>query len=154
MSGHRGEDAYELPEHPKDIFKRDESFTDRALAKFATTGLRHDEGKVRLDLIPPEWVMALGNVLTIGAKKYADRNWELGMPWSKVWGPLLRHAFKWLLGEQYDKETGCHHLAMVAWNALALMTYQMRGLGKPDIPAWRPELAAEAQSPGSEPPLF
>lgn len=128
------EDAYQLPEHPKDVF---------------TTGLRHDNGKVRLDLIPPEWVMVLGNVLTAGANKYADRNWELGMPWSKIWGPLLRHAFKWLLGEQYDKETGCHHLAMVAWNALALMTYQMRGIGTPDLPVWRPEPAAEVQSPRS-----
>lgn len=99
-------------------------------------GRRYDGGKVRLDLIPPEWIWGLGVVLTKGANKYADRNWELGMPWSKVWGPLLRHSFKWLMGEQFDKETGCHHLDMVAWNALALKTYQTKGLGIPDLPAW------------------
>ena len=128
----RQEDAFQLP-----MFAISEPLTDRATSQFATTGLRHDVGKIRLDLIPPEWVMNLGSVLTAGANKYADRNWELGMAWSKVWGPLLRHAFKWLLGEQYDKETGCHHMAHVAWNALALMSYQTRGLGTPDIPAWR-----------------
>lgn len=98
----------------------------------ADTGLRYDAGKVRLDLLPPAWTWALAQVMTKGAEKYAPRNWEKGMPWSKVVGPMLRHAFKWLSGEIYDPETGCHHLAMVAWNALALMTYQSRGIGEQD----------------------
>lgn len=96
-------------------------------------GLRYDAGKNRLDLLPPEWIWGLGKVTTAGALKYADRNWEKGMPWSKVWGPMLRHAFKWLLGEAHDKETGCHHLLMVAWNALALFTYELREIGENDL---------------------
>ena len=96
-------------------------------------GLRFDAGKLRLDLIPPEWLEALGGVLTVGAAKYAPRNWELGMPWSKVWGPLLRHCLAWLKGERNDPETGQHHLAHVAWNALALMVYEMRKLGEDDL---------------------
>ena len=96
-------------------------------------GLRYDTGKNRLDLLPPEWIWGLGKVTTAGALKYEDRNWELGMPWSKVWGPMLRHAFKFLMGERYDKETGCHHLLMVAWNALALFTYDLKKLGVDDI---------------------
>lgn len=96
-------------------------------------GLRYDAGKNRLDLIPPEWFWGLGVVMTQGAKKYEDRNWEQGMPWSKCWGPALRHAFKWLLGERYDEETGCHHLLMVAWNVLALFTYDMRKIGMDDL---------------------
>jgi|TARA_Y100000310_G_scaffold161131_1_gene161054 hypothetical protein len=102
-------------------------------------GLRFDEGKNRLDLIPPEWEWALGEVLTAGAKKYADRNWEQGMNWSKVYGPLKRHLLKWLAGETYDmrdlngKATRCHHLAIVAWNALALMTYELKELGTDDL---------------------
>ena len=99
-------------------------------------GLRYDKNKVRLDLIPPEWVWGLGEVLTAGAKKYADRNWEKGMKWSRVVGPLLRHLYKWGAGETYDKDTGCHHLAMVAWNALALMSYDLRNIGEKDIPSW------------------
>ena len=36
-------------------------------------------------------------------------------------------------GERDDPETKCHHLAHVAWNALALMVYEMRGLGEDDL---------------------
>lgn len=96
-------------------------------------GLRYDSGKNRLDLLPAEWIWGLGRVTTAGALKYADRNWEKGMPWSKVWGPMLRHAFKFLAGERYDEETGCHHLLMVAWNALALFTYDLKKMGENDV---------------------
>lgn len=99
----------------------------------APKGLRYDAGKLRLDLIPPEWIEALGAVLTAGAAKYADRNWELGMKWSKCHGPMMRHIVKWLKGERDDPETKCRHLAHVAWNALALMVYEMRGLGEDDL---------------------
>lgn len=126
-------------------------------------GLRYDDGKNRLDLLPPEWVLALGKVSTKGSIKYAPRNWEQGMKWSKVWGPLLRHAFAWLGGQKIDKETGCHHLALVAWNALALMTYEMRGIGENDLPtphyletAWVRDLLPEkegASSPQQELPI-
>jgi hypothetical protein len=96
-------------------------------------GLRFDTGKNRLDLIPPEWEWALGQVMTKGAEKYAPRNWEKGMDWSKVVGPMRRHIVKFLAGERYDAEIGCHHLAMVAWNALALMSYDIRGIGINDV---------------------
>lgn len=96
-------------------------------------GLRYDAGKNRLDLIPPEWIWELGKVLTAGANKYADRNWELGMRWSKVVGPIERHFNRFLRGEQLDKETGCHHSAHIAWNALALFSYDIRGIGEDDL---------------------
>lgn len=92
-------------------------------------GLRYGKWKMRLDLIPALWTWALGNVLTRGAIKYRDHNWMGGMPWNDVLGPMKRHLTKWEAGEVYDKDTGCHHLAMVAWNALALMFYQLMGLG-------------------------
>ena len=96
-------------------------------------GLRHNEGKLRLDLLPVEWIWALGDVMTVGSKKYAVRNWERGMAWSTVVGCTLRHTFKFIAGERFDKETGCHHLAMAAWNILALMVYDIRGIGENDL---------------------
>lgn len=39
-------------------------------------GLKYDDGKPRLDLVPPEAVMALGRVLTYGAEKYAPNSWR------------------------------------------------------------------------------
>lgn len=95
-------------------------------------GLRYDSDKLRLDLIPTEWTVELARVMTIGAYKYADRNWEKGMSWSKCIGCLERHFARWKSGHLADRETKCHELAMVAWNALALMTYELRGLGTDD----------------------
>lgn len=105
-------------------------------------GLRFDEGKNRLELVPPEWPWALGDVTTKGSMKYPERNWERGMLWSKCIGCALRHIFKFCMGERYDGDkfdkekgtTGCHHLAMAAWNLLALMTYDLREIGTNDIP--------------------
>lgn len=112
----------------------DKEINPKVLAKAVATGLRYDEGKNRLELIPVEWIWGLGDVLTQGAKKYADRNWEQGMLWSKMVGCALRHTFKFVIGERYDAETGCHHLAMAAWNLLALMSYDLRETGINDLP--------------------
>lgn len=105
-------------------------------------GLRLNSGKIRMELTPPEWDYALADVATQGSKKYAARNWELGMEWSVMVGCMKRHLAKFEAGERYDGAefsipdgtTGCHHLAMVAWNALALMTYDLREIGKNDLP--------------------
>ncbi len=105
-------------------------------------GLRMNSGKIRMELTPPEWDYALADVTTQGSKKYAARNWELGMEWSVMVGCMKRHLVKFEAGERYDgKEfdiaagtTGCHHLAMVAWNALALMSYDLRQIGENDLP--------------------
>ena len=104
-------------------------------------GKRLNAGKNKMELVPPEWIWALGDVMTQGAKKYQDRNWELGMEWANMLGCALRHIFKFVCGERYDGEcfdlekgtTGCHHLAMAAWNLLALMVYDIRGLGRNDL---------------------
>lgn len=96
--------------------------------------LRYDDGKIRYDLIPADALEALALVYTKGAIKYAPRNWEKGMSWSRCFGSLMRHSWAFWKGEEIDPETGCHHMAMVAWNALALCAYQKRGIGEDDRP--------------------
>lgn len=98
-----------------------------------TVGLRFNSGKNQLELIPAEWIWALGSVLTAGAKKYAPRNWEKGMKKSILVGCIMRHLMKRICGEIYDSETECTHMAHVAWNALALMSYDIRGIGEDDL---------------------
>ena len=107
-----------------------EGLKDPLLAK---EGVRYDKDKSRMDLIPPEWDLALSEVLSAGAKKYPDHNWALGMKWSRILGSLRRHITAFLCGEIYDPETGCHHMAHIAWNALALMSYQLRKTGTDDL---------------------
>jgi len=76
-------------------------------------GTKDDSEKVRMDLIPPSLLVAVATILTFGAKKYAPRNWEAGISWSRVFGALMRHMWAWWGGEQTDPETGKSHL----WHA-------------------------------------
>ena len=94
--------------------------------------MRFDDNKLRLDLIPWEAELELARVYTMGAIKYDDNNWRKGMAYSKCMGALRRHLLLWQSGQAVDPETGCHHLAQVAWNALTLMVYELRGVGKDD----------------------
>lgn len=93
---------------------------------------RHDDGKLRLDLIPPEVLIELARVYTVGSVKYDDHNWRKGMAYSRCVGSALRHLIKWQAGIQKDPETDCPHLAHAAWNLLTLLVYELQGLGEDD----------------------
>jgi 5'(3')-deoxyribonucleotidase len=86
-------------------------------------GLRFNEGKTRHDLVPAFAQEQYAKVLTAGAKKYADRNWEKGMAWSKVLASCERHLQAIKRGEDYDPETGVLHSAHVMCNAAFLTEY-------------------------------
>lgn len=88
-----------------------------------TEGLRFNEGKVRHDLVPAYAQEQYARVLTKGAEKYAERNWEQGMKWSKVLASLKRHIAKFEMGEDLDGETGLHHMAHAMCNAAFLVQY-------------------------------
>lgn len=86
-------------------------------------GLRYNSGKLRYDLIHPWAHEQLAKVLTLGANKYAERNWEKGMSWSNVIASLKRHLAAIESGEDYDIESGLLHAAHVACNAHFLTAY-------------------------------
>lgn len=94
----------------------------------------------RFSLIPSEFLWALAEHYGQGAKKYADRNWERGYKWSLGVDALQRHLHQWCLGENNDPETGSSHLVAVAWHAIALFIFQLRGLGTNDIQPTAPQL--------------
>jgi hypothetical protein len=85
----------------------------------------------RFDLMPPDALFEVAKVYGIGSKKYADRNWERGYPWGLSYAALERHLNKDKAGETYDDE-GFMHLAAVAWHALALISFRLRGVGTDD----------------------
>lgn len=87
------------------------------------TGLRFNEGKLRYDLVHPFAHEQMVKVLTAGANKYAERNWERGMKWSKVYSSAERHLAAIKAGEDYDPETGLLHAAHLACNAHFLTAY-------------------------------
>ena len=104
-----------------------------------------DQGKVRIELFPGDALFAISDILTIGAKKYAQRNWELGMDWGRVFGAAMRHAWAWWQGKgptnqsflfgEFDEETGRSHLWHLGACVVFLIAYEMRGAGKDDRPS-------------------
>jgi len=87
-------------------------------------GRKDDTGKERFDLLPVGPLFKVAQVYTMGAQKYADRNWEKGIKYGRVFAALMRHAWKWWRGETYDQVDGQHHLSSVVWCAMALMEYE------------------------------
>lgn len=98
------------------------------------SGVKFDHDKIRLDLLPTELMEDVGEVLTFGAQKYGDRNWEKGMNWSRPYAALLRHMYAWWRGEDKDPETGFSHLAHAACNIAFLLTFKKREKGLDDRP--------------------
>jgi Domain of unknown function (DUF5664) len=93
---------------------------DAAMPTFA----KADASKLRLSLIPPEAILALGRVLTFGAAKYGDNNWRLANSEAdrgRIIDALLRHLIAHLSGERLDVDSGLPHLEHVLCNAAFLV---------------------------------
>jgi len=86
-------------------------------------GVKKDQEKLRLDLIPDTTIDGLGRVLTFGANKYGDRNWENGIKWSRIIGALERHLNAIKRREDIDPESGLLHSEHVLANASFLNHY-------------------------------
>lgn len=80
------------------------------------------DGKGRFDLVTPFGMMRLAKWYEAGAKKYAPRNWEKGIPFSRYTDSALRHIFKFIMG-MTDED----HLAAAVWNLMAIMHHQELG---------------------------
>lgn len=76
-------------------------------------------GKGRYDLISPFATRRLAEWYELGSKKYAERNWEKGMPFSRYVDSAKRHLDKFIMGIA-DED----HLAAAAWNIFAIMHHQ------------------------------
>lgn len=85
-----------------------------------------DEGKPRLELLPNRGLRDVGDAFAYGERKYGPKNWTRGMPWRKLAGSALRHIYAWAWGEDFDPESGVHHLAHACCNLLMLLDYRHR----------------------------
>ena len=93
-----------------------------------SSGIKLDLGKTRYELLPPELLEGIAQILTFGAKKYADRNWEKGIDYSRVYGATMRHLWAWWGGEDNDKETGKSHLWHAGCELAFLIAFETRGM--------------------------
>lgn len=94
----------------------------QALENFpASEGVKHDSGKPRFDLIPARPMQDIAAVYAYGAIKYADRNWELGIDYSRIYAATQRHLHAYWAGQDLDEESALPHLAHAAFGLLALL---------------------------------
>jgi hypothetical protein len=81
---------------------------------------RHNQGKIQTREIDPDFILGIGEVLTKSRAKYDSFNWQKDTPFSVPYESLFRHLMAFQKGEEYDNETGCHHLLHAATNLMFL----------------------------------
>ena len=93
--------------------------------KDITAGRKNDQGKNRLDLIEPEFIEGIGEVLTFGATKYEPNNWQnVEDAEDRYYAAALRHLMAWRRGEVVDEESGLSHLKHAATNLMFLLHFE------------------------------
>lgn len=89
-------------------------------------------------LIPVRPLDELAKCYGYGYTKYQEEDGTLnflkGYPYSWTLDALQRHIEAFRRGEDFDKESGLHHLAHASWHLFCLQEFQYRGVGKDDRP--------------------
>lgn len=78
---------------------------------------KYDQGKEKYTMIPQLALKQVAKVFTHGADKYGDFNYSKQCDVLRYIDAMQRHTNQYLTGEDMD-ESGVHHLACVAANAL------------------------------------
>lgn len=81
----------------------------------ATRGKKFDDNKSRFHLMPRQAEQEVVDVLTYGAIKYDEYNWQKVEPLNdRYYSAARRHMQAFMNGERRDIESGLHHLAHAA----------------------------------------
>jgi hypothetical protein len=93
-------------------------------------GVKFDNGKPPMDLIPYDSLVEIAKVLGYGEKKYATANWAHGIKQRRLLSAAMRHIGQFNSGEDVDSETGISHLAHAACNLIFAIWMQKN---RPDM---------------------
>jgi hypothetical protein len=88
---------------------------------------RFNKGKLRWSLVSFSALELLVKVLMFGAEKYGAHNWKKGLPQDELLDSLMRHVVALNNGEEFDKESGHHHIGHVMCNAMFYAHYYNEG---------------------------
>jgi hypothetical protein len=97
-----------------------------------TRAVAFDEGKLDLNIIPPEFIeMQVGPFTSGIAKGYARDNWKQSLNTEehdtfvdRRMNSLQRHTLLYRKGERVDPETGLSHMLLAQWNAGVVAWYE------------------------------
>ncbi len=96
-----------------------------AMSGLSQVGVKNDQSKLRVDLVPPQLIAYDAAIYTMGAAKYGDDNWKNGLAYRRVLGAAVRHVLQRCMGDRIDAESGLPHLAHARWNIGALIYYDL-----------------------------
>lgn len=109
---------------------------EKGLKQDNNIAIKQDEGKSRVDLLDPDWLTGIGEVLKFGANKYSDNNWRRGFKWSRLIAAALRHLFAIMRGENIDPESGLPHVDHLGC-CVMFLAWHMKN--KPELDdRWKP----------------
>ena len=84
-------------------------------------GVKHDQGKPDLSMIPYEALVQVAQVLGMGAEKYGRSNWQKGISTTRLIAAAMRHIGQFNDGIDVDDESNLSHIAHATANLMFLM---------------------------------
>lgn len=86
------------------------------------SGVKNDQGKAPISLIPSEFIIGTAEVFAFGGTKYGLHNYRQGIAWSRLVDAAMRHLLAINAGEWKDTESGLPHLYHTSC-CLAMLSY-------------------------------
>lgn len=96
------------------------------------TGGKKGKKLAQLGAIDPAALLELAKVAGFGAEKYDRSNYLKGYDWSLSFDAAMRHLLEFWKGNDMDSESKLSHAAHAAWQCLALVSFQLHGVGTDD----------------------
>ena len=88
------------------------------------------KGKARVDLVDPEFILGIAEILGFGAEKYEPYSFQkVDNALDKYYAAAMRHLLKWRAGDVIDEESGKDHLLHTACNLMFILRLQHKEIG-------------------------
>jgi len=116
--------------HKPSVMKEVQTFIDNHTELYGAK--KFDSNKPRMDLLSVDAMVAIANIMGMGAKKYGDQNWRQGFAYSRLYAACQRHLTSWWNGDNLDDESGKSHLHHAACCLMMLIEHEIRNLGQDD----------------------
>lgn len=98
--------------------------------KLPVEGVKHDQAKPDLSLLPKEFLDEVAFAFMYGENKYGRYNYANGLAWHRVIAAGFRHLSAFNSGEDKDVESGLNHLSHLGACCAMLLVYYKRGIGE------------------------
>lgn len=83
---------------------------------------KKDNNKPPIQLIEPDFIFGIADVLGFGCKKYSKNNWKKPIhdEQDRIFGSIQRHLWSWKKGNVLDDESKRNHLLHAATDIMFL----------------------------------